>query len=126
MSRGDYAVVAVSCSCSAQKCGSLSCHSQLAIVTCSLNAIIFRTRHLVYSPVDYTDLHVDPELMKEVVVRQFMTFHDRPPWPLPMANSKIDNAVEAWMVQAKGSYWAGLRAAAQPLFHSDRRGDHDA
>ena len=60
--------------------------------------------------------------MREVIVRQFMTFHDRPPWPLPTANGKIDNAIEAWMVQAKGSYWTSLRAAAQPLFHSDRRG----
>ena len=60
--------------------------------------------------------------MKEVTVRQFMTFHDRPPWPLPTANSKIEKAIDAWMVQAQGSYWTSLRAAAQPLFHSDRRG----
>ena len=76
--------------------------------------------HLDYIVVTY--LYADPDLMKEVTVRQFMTFHDRPPWPLPTANGKIESAVDAWMIQAKGSYWSSLRAAAQPLFHSDRRG----
>jgi hypothetical protein len=69
-------------------------------------------------------LHADPNLVKELGVRQFLAFHDRAPWPLPTANRKIVRAIDALMVQAQGAFWASIRAAAQPLFHSDRREKH--
>ena len=64
--------------------------------------------------------HADPALAKDVGVRQFSTFHDRPTVVLAMSGGRRLAAVRSGMVLAAGPYWASIRAAAQPLFHTAR------
>ena len=53
-------------------------------------------------------------------MKQFSTFHDRPMIMVALGSGKRYAATAAGMLQAKGAYWASVRAAAQPLFHSSR------
>ena len=63
---------------------------------------------------------IDPELAREVGVKQFAIWHDRPMIMVALASGKRYAGNAAGMLQATGSYWASVRSAAQPLFHSSR------
>ena len=62
----------------------------------------------------------DPAIIREVGVKQFSTFHDRPVIMLAPAGGKRLNAAQSGMLMARGAYWGSIRAAAQPLFHAAR------
>ncbi len=62
----------------------------------------------------------DPELAREVGVKQFATWHNRPMIMVALASGKRYAGNAAGMLQACGAYWASVRAAAQPLFYSSR------
>ena len=53
-------------------------------------------------------------------MRQFAAFHDRPDFVLAVTAGRRMAAVRTGMLLAAGSYWASIRAAAQPLFHTAR------
>ena len=85
-----------------------------------LAPLLFHARSLLArSPLPPWPL-ADPALAKDIGVRQFTTFHDRPPVLLAMAAGRRLAAIRAGMVLATGPYWASVRAAAQPLFHTAR------
>ncbi|KAL3142384.1 hypothetical protein ABBQ38_002720 [Trebouxia sp. C0009 RCD-2024] len=60
----------------------------------------------------------DPELLKQLCTKSFMKFHDRP--DLQMRLSEGREISDEGMLAAKGRYWTGLRAACEPVFHSDK------
>ncbi len=53
-------------------------------------------------------------------MKQFATWHDRPMIMVALASGKRYAGNAAGMLQACGAYWASVRAAAQPLFHTSR------
>ena len=53
-------------------------------------------------------------------MKQFAAWHDRPMIMVALASGKRYAGNAAGMLQACGSYWASVRAAAQPLFHTSR------
>jgi len=64
---------------------------------------------------------LDPSVIREVGIKQFSTFHDRPVIMLAPAAGKKLRAAQHGMLMATGAYWGSIRAAAQPLFHAARR-----
>ena len=64
----------------------------------------------------------DPAIIREVGVKQFSTFHDRPIVMLAPAAGRRLTAAQSGMLMARGAYWGSIRAAAQPLFHAARCG----
>lgn len=60
----------------------------------------------------------DPDLLKQVFTKSFMKFHDRP--ELQMRLAEGDEITGQGMLAARGKYWAGIRAACEPVFHSDK------
>jgi len=62
----------------------------------------------------------DPSVIREVGIKQFSTFHDRPVIMLAPAAGKKLRAAQHGMLMATGAYWGSIRAAAQPLFHAAR------
>ncbi|KAL3152434.1 hypothetical protein ABBQ32_001484 [Trebouxia sp. C0010 RCD-2024] len=60
----------------------------------------------------------DPDLLKQLCTKSFMKFHDRP--DLQMRLSEGREISDEGMLAAKGRYWTGLRAACEPVFHSDK------
>ncbi|GJP69559.1 hypothetical protein CLOP_g560 [Closterium sp. NIES-67] len=52
-----------------------------------------------------------PALVREVLLRRFKTFHDRP--VPPTASPTTDRG----LLFARGNHWAGLRSALTPMFH---------
>eukprot|EP00850_Spirogloea_muscicola_P005820 SM000027S09601 [mRNA] locus=s27:235603:239159:- [translate_table: standard] len=63
-----------------------------------------------------TDLIVvaDPDAVKDVCVKNFRAFHDRPTPPFVMRNA------QSGMVFSKGAYWTSVRGTVLPLFHTHR------
>ena len=67
-----------------------------------------------------SSLCADPSVIREVGIKQFSTFHDRPVIMLAPAAGKKLRAAQNGMLMATGAYWGSIRAAAQPLFHAAR------
>eukprot|EP00887_Chlorella_sp_A99_P007381 scaffold2.g7381.t1 len=62
----------------------------------------------------------DPELVRQVCVRHFAQMRDRPNFVNPpnWSRDKRIRMIQSGLLVAKGAYWASLRAAVQPLFHT--------
>ncbi|KAI7837525.1 hypothetical protein COHA_008661 [Chlorella ohadii] len=65
----------------------------------------------------------DPDLIRQVAVKQFAKFHDRPsiiamPTGRRQSRDKRLTAIRSGLLVARGGYWGSLRAAMAPLFHS--------
>lgn len=64
----------------------------------------------------------DPELVREVGIKSFVNFHDRSMGNNVLADKKKKyewSAIDSeGMLAARGKFWAGLRAACEPLFHT--------
>ncbi|KAL4428351.1 hypothetical protein ABPG75_002440 [Micractinium tetrahymenae] len=60
----------------------------------------------------------DPELVRQVAVKRFMSFHDRP--QSAIRNGGVRDALfqDSGILFATGRYWLGIRTACEPLFHS--------
>eukprot|EP00897_Mesotaenium_endlicherianum_P011043 jgi/Mesen1/9968/ME000072S09381 len=54
----------------------------------------------------------EPDLIRDICVRQFKSFHDRPLPPF-LANESLRG-----LIFSRGDYWAGVRSSILPLFHS--------
>ena len=61
-------------------------------------------------------LIADLEVLKEVTVKQFEHFRDRPPLPELSRSSKSP----AGMFTARGDYWKKLRVTLSPTFSSGK------
>ncbi|KAL4451808.1 hypothetical protein ABPG75_007470 [Micractinium tetrahymenae] len=60
-----------------------------------------------------------PELIRQVAVKHFAKFHDRPSFvAFPSGNNKRLVALRSGLLVSRGGYWGSLRAALTPLFHS--------
>ncbi|GAQ88956.1 cytochrome p450 [Klebsormidium nitens] len=55
----------------------------------------------------------DPDIVQQVGVRMFKTFHDR-----PMPGFVDEERAGKALVFSKGQYWTGVRNAVLPLFHT--------
>ncbi|DBA91062.1 TPA: hypothetical protein ACH3X2_004165 [Trebouxia sp. C0005] len=60
----------------------------------------------------------EPDLLKQIFTKSFMKFHDRP--ELQMRVNEGNELTAQGMLSARGRYWTGLRAACEPVFHSDK------
>jgi len=60
----------------------------------------------------------DPELIRQVAVRGFKTFHDRELLAPAPQGRIFERLVREGAVFARGGYWLSVRAAVQPLFHA--------
>lgn len=61
----------------------------------------------------------DPDLMRQVAVKHFAKFHDRPSFvPVPHNKNKRLVALRSGLLVSRGGYWGSLRAALNPLFHT--------
>ncbi|KAK9829454.1 hypothetical protein WJX72_005965 [[Myrmecia] bisecta] len=61
----------------------------------------------------------DPELVFQVCIKQFKNFHDRPEPIVQPFMGRVGTFQTSSMLFAQGKLWAGLRAACEPLFHSN-------
>lgn len=60
----------------------------------------------------------DPDLLKQIFTKSFMKFHDR---SRPAMNANVgERVVDEGILFATGRYWTGIRAACEPLFHSEQ------
>ncbi|PSC70657.1 cytochrome p450 [Micractinium conductrix] len=61
----------------------------------------------------------DPDLIRQVAVKHFARFHDRPSFvSVPSSNNKRMVAIRSGLLVSRGGYWGSLRAAMNPLFHT--------
>ncbi|KAL4419504.1 hypothetical protein ABPG77_002290 [Micractinium sp. CCAP 211/92] len=61
----------------------------------------------------------DPELIRQVAVKHFVKFHDRPSLvSFPSGKNKRLVALRSGLLVSRGGYWGSLRAALNPMFHS--------
>lgn len=61
----------------------------------------------------------DPEIARDICVKRFSKFHDRPQLvSVPASRDKRLRLIQSGLLVAKGGYWASLRSAIAPLFHS--------
>eukprot|EP00245_Coleochaete_scutata_P004587 TRINITY_DN17308_c0_g2_i1.p1 TRINITY_DN17308_c0_g2~~TRINITY_DN17308_c0_g2_i1.p1 ORF type:complete len:540 (+),score=83.19 TRINITY_DN17308_c0_g2_i1:94-1713(+) len=56
----------------------------------------------------------DPELVKEILVKNFKVFHDR---VITFPKNDMDHR---GLLASSGGYWAGLRSALLPMFHTEK------
>lgn len=74
---------------------------------------------LVFFGKNPTVVLTDPDLIRQVAVKYFAKFHDRPSFvAMPRGNNKRLVAIRSGLLVSKGGYWGSLRAALSPLFHS--------
>lgn len=64
----------------------------------------------------------DPDLVKQICVKQFMTFHDRQFNMINLSGSHTEPncTMTHGILAARGKYWASLRASCEPVFHSEQ------
>lgn len=64
----------------------------------------------------------DPELVRQVCVKNFMQFHDRQYNLIHQGgtNQEANCTFLYGILSAKGKYWAGLRSSVEPVFHSQQ------
>ena len=60
-------------------------------------------------------LIADLDLLKEVTVKQFENFHDRPPMP-----ELLREGAPAGIFTSRGDYWKKLRVTLSPTFSSGK------
>ncbi|KAL4420261.1 hypothetical protein ABPG77_003440 [Micractinium sp. CCAP 211/92] len=60
----------------------------------------------------------DPELVRQVAVKRFMSFHDRPQSAIRNGGARDALFQDSGILFATGRHWLGIRTACEPLFHS--------
>jgi cytochrome P450 len=69
-------------------------------------------------PSPHNPTQTDPEVVRQVAVRGFKSFHDRELLAPAPQGRVFERLVKEGVIFGKGSYWLSVRAAVQPLFHA--------